>query len=122
MGIGPNGSGVTITKLEPGAPRETYQQRQLRARQAHAEKLREHRARQDAFLAEQKVDVPHEDKMLRPEMATKAEPAFTRADLEVHSKRVLVGMAEERGVTVVRADGRTDLEPTKDDYVRALLG
>lgn len=92
----------------------------------YARRMAEHRARQDAFLGTPisggKVEPSHEDKMLRADAATKAEPAFTRADLEAHSKRVLVGMAEEANVAVVRADGRTDLEPTKDDYVRALLG
>lgn len=38
------------------------------------------------------------------------------------SKDELAALAEERGVTVTREDGRDDLAPTKADYQRALSG
>lgn len=137
MGTGPSGSGVTISKPEQGAPRETYAERELRLRIERRQRLDAHQAAQQAFLAERaaggvKMEAPHEDKALPPPPEDKVAPVPEKKlpanpregeaaeDLAAQSKRTLMALAEDRGVTVTRADGRTDLEPTKSDYVRAL--
>ncbi|GMV06727.1 MAG: hypothetical protein AMXMBFR53_30020 [Gemmatimonadota bacterium] len=130
MGTGPNGSGVTITPASQ-VQRETRQERDLRLRREYAERMQSHYAAQDAFAAQGgasdvalKKAAPHENKALAgpPENKGPANPpgGETADDLMALSKRALQALAEDRRVTVTRADGRTDREPTKDDYVRAL--
>lgn len=115
VGSGPNGSGVTISKPDPNAQRETLQQRESRARQERAERMRQHAESEAAFQAKQQP--PHEDKALRPRRQTKARPTETAEDLAALSMNAIQALAEERGIIVTNPDGD---EPTRDDYVRTL--
>lgn len=109
---------VTIYKPGEKHPDEglSYAERQLKARQERRARLDAHREAQDAYIAEQKeakaMGGAPENKML-PGPATKAE-------LEAMDVADLKALAEERKVTVVRTDGREDLDPRKSDYIAAL--
>lgn len=86
----------------------------------YRDRLRKHYDAQDAFAAEyERTHGPPGTKALEgaPENKMLAGDA---AGLENKSKAELRALAAERGVEVTRADGRTDLEPTRDDYLRAL--
>lgn len=128
MGTGPDGSGVTISKPDPNAPRETYAERQLRERVERRRRLEAHQEEQREFLAAQGAKMQpaghYEDKALPgpPENKAPANPSEGESaeDLDKLSKAALRALAEDRNVTVTRGDGRTDLEPTKTDYVGAL--
>ena len=109
--------GVEIKKA--GEPNRfegmSYAERQTILRKERAERLAAHHKRDQEYQergeAMFKDDVPPENKEDAPP---------ENKDLGAMSKEDLVALAEKRNVTVTRADGREDLEPTKDDYLKAL--